>query len=321
MKTPFFIVSTGNVLACAFFSLSILISACGSSDDSGANNETEVISEDEVNESLTEDSWISGDGISENESGYETDNAQEHEAENTSENESSEIDPEDQIAYSENDTVSGSDEINLSVMSLNIYGHATMPAAAQAYADLIIAKDPDVVGIQEGVHDWMLSTDMPTDYSRANDLGVALGDCWQHHFQIFINVCKGNSFISNRRFDLTDGPNATRTGESAIISKNESQYLMVNIHWDHQSDKARRQNANETVEEINSFLDLPVFLVGDFNTGCNTASEYMANDEIDLIVDGGIDCIFYSDEGEGEGGESFDASPSDHPGVIGYVIL
>ncbi len=52
----------------------------------------------------------------------------------------------------------------LRVMSLNLYGWATMPGAAPDYAALIEAQSVDVLGIQEGNWDWEIEG-WPTDYS------------------------------------------------------------------------------------------------------------------------------------------------------------
>lgn len=204
---------------------------------------------------------------------------------------------------------------NIKAISLNIYAHASMPGAAGTYAGYLNGLDADVVGIQEGVNDWKIGTRMPTDYWAANSLADALGPCWEQQYQIYVNTCKGNSFVSNRRFDLTDGPNATRTGESAVITKEGKEYLFLTVHWDHESVSARAASAIETAAEINLF-DLPTILVGDFNTGCiSTDPNNMANlTGLSLIHNGGIDCLFQ------KGwitvtGDTFGASPSDHPGV------
>jgi hypothetical protein len=204
---------------------------------------------------------------------------------------------------------------SIKAMSLNVYGWATMPQSAGAYADLIQSRDVDVVGIQEGVEDWLIGPVFPTDYSKANALGAALGQCWEQRYQIFINTCKGNSFVSNKRFDLTDGPNATRTGESAIINKNGFQYAALTIHWDHQSATTRFANARETADEVNSFGAIPTVVVGDFNTGCSAAevNTLVQDAGMQLIGNTGIDCIIA--KGFTGTGQSFDASPSDHPGL------
>jgi hypothetical protein len=69
--------------------------------------------------------------------------------------------------------------VTLRVMSLNVFGHATMPAAAPVYAALIESQDVDIIGIQEGVQDWLLEEPLPTDYSRSEALEAALGECYQ----------------------------------------------------------------------------------------------------------------------------------------------
>ncbi|MDO6423285.1 carbohydrate-binding protein [Saccharophagus degradans] len=203
----------------------------------------------------------------------------------------------------------------INAMSLNVYGWATMPQFADDYAALIRSRDVDVVGIQEGVEDWNIGSDFPTNYSKANALGAALGECWEQRYQIFINLCKGNSFISNRRFDMTDGPNATRTGESARISKNGFEYAALTVHWDHQSGAAKIANAHETAAEVNYYGALPTVVVGDFNTGCTSHEVNTLNNEagMTLIGNAGIDCIL-AKRFTGTA-QIFDAAPSDHPSL------
>ncbi|ABD79480.1 carbohydrate-binding protein [Saccharophagus degradans] len=200
-------------------------------------------------------------------------------------------------------------------MSLNIYGWATMPQNADKYAALIRSRGVDVVGIQEGVEDWLIGPGFPTNYSKADALGAALGACWQQRYQIFINICEGNSFVSNRRFDMTDGPNATRTGESARINKNGFEYAVLTVHWDHQSGAAKVANAHETAAEVNYYGALPTVVVGDFNTGCTSheVNTLMHEAGMVLIGNAGIDCIL-AKRFNGTA-QTFDAAPSDHPGL------
>ncbi|MDX1741542.1 MAG: endonuclease/exonuclease/phosphatase family protein [Rhodothermales bacterium] len=205
-------------------------------------------------------------------------------------------------------------------MSLNIYGYATMPDAAQDYAALIEAHDVDILGIQEGVQDWQIEG-WPTDYSRAEQLHAALGDCWQRRFQVFVNSCRGTSLDSHRRFDLTDGPNAVRTGEAALVSKSGTQVAFLNVHWDHESASARTASASETAAETDGHRGIPTLLVGDFNTDCtgDDVSTVVRRGGMDLVVDGGIDCILA--RGMTGSGTSFNAAPSDHPAVAATFIL
>lgn len=206
--------------------------------------------------------------------------------------------------------------VSLRIMSLNVYGHATMPQAAGDYAALIKGEDVEVVGIQEGADDWLLSTDMPTDYSRSDALGAALGECWEQRYQIFVNTCAGVSWVSSERFDLSDGPNATRTGEQAHLQKEGKAFTFIDIHWDHESSETRTANATETATQVNETPGEPTFVVGDFNAGCDSAQPTAMSEQagMDLVVHGGIDCIFARNTTGS--GNTVSASPSDHPAVV-----
>ncbi|WP_428243375.1 carbohydrate-binding protein [Gynuella sp.] len=206
-------------------------------------------------------------------------------------------------------------DTTIKAMSLNVYGWATMPKSADAYANLIHSRDVDVVGIQEGVEDWMIGPGMPTDYSKANALGAALGSCWQQQYQIFINTCKGNRLIASRRFDMTDGPHATRTGESVKLVKDGLEYVMLTVHWDHESGTSRRANAYETAAEVRRYSAFPSIVVGDFNSDCrgSDVSTLAREAGMNLIGNAGIDCILV--KGFSGSSQTFSAAPSDHPGL------
>jgi len=210
----------------------------------------------------------------------------------------------------------------ITVMSLNIYGWKTMPKHSDDYAQLITRHNVDILGIQEGVEDWQLkgkdldSNQLPTNYQRAIILKDSLGECWQHKFQIFINYCQGNSFIESGRYDLTDGPNATRTGEYAVIEKSNTRYLFVNVHWDHESIVTRIANAKETSVLLNKMKDYPKILLGDFNTRCDgkETSFLQQKTKMVLLKNAGIDCLFV--EGITGKAKKVVAEPSDHPAIV-----
>lgn len=202
------------------------------------------------------------------------------------------------------------------VMSLNIYGYKTMPQEAATYARLVERHGIDVLAIQEGVNDWQIGLDRPEDYTRAETLHDALGSCWERQYQVFVNHCRGFSLQGNERFDLADGPNAVRTGEKALVSGPAGKFLMFNLHWDHESEPARRSSAEQAARQANRKSHLPVIVLGDFNSSCDGDTVQHMSDEakLDLAVDGGIDCIFV--RGISAHGKVVDAHPSDHPAVL-----
>jgi hypothetical protein len=202
------------------------------------------------------------------------------------------------------------------VMSLNIYGYKTMPREAGAYAALAERHGVDVLAIQEGVDDWQIGIDWPEDYSRSEQVHKALGDCWERRYQIFANRCRGYSIERHERFDLADGPNAVRTGEKAHIEGPHGRFILLNVHWDHQSEPARLASARQTADAAADSSGLPMIILGDFNSPCSgpTVQGMVVAAGLRTAVDGGIDCIFLrAVEGIGE---AVNASPSDHPAVL-----
>jgi len=209
----------------------------------------------------------------------------------------------------------------VTVMSLNIYGWKTMPEHSDDYAQLIKSHNVDILGIQEGVEDWQLKDSdvdnkLPTNYLRAITLKKSLGPCWRHKFQIFINHCQGNRFVESGRFDLTDGPNATRTGEYAVIEKSNNRYLLVNVHWDHESVVTRIANAEETSALLNQMKNHPKILLGDFNSQCDSkeASMIQRKAKMILLKNAGLDCLFVT--GITGRAKKVVAYPSDHPAIV-----
>lgn len=215
-------------------------------------------------------------------------------------------------------SLSGSEGISrATVMSLNIYGHATMPGAAPAYAALVEKHSVDVLAIQEGVWDWEIDDRMPTDYSRSETLHQALGDCWQRRYQVFVNHCKGFSIQQHERFDLADGPRATRTGEFAVIDGPPGRFALINVHWDHESATARAESVLQTARAAQT--GLPVVVLGDFNAPCQgeQVERLAVTGGLERIVDGGIDCILV--RRMGAEGNRLEAAPSDHPAVLARI--
>ena len=235
---------------------------------------------------------------------------------------------------------------DIEVMSLNVYGWKTMPKHSEDYAKLVAKHDINILAIQEGVEDWQLTTDMPTDYSRAKVLLSKLGPCWQRSYQIFVNHCKGSRFIESGRFDLTDGPNATRTGEYALVEHNSSRFIVINVHFDHEQQQTRILNMKETLAQLSSYNNYPQVVLGDFNQRCDEMfspisslmSPFISTEipvsvtpinetppiepSFKLVTNAGIDCIFINNFSSksvskfSSQGKVVEALPSDHPAAI-----
>ncbi|MBY6212807.1 ADP-ribosylglycohydrolase family protein [Microbulbifer agarilyticus] len=217
----------------------------------------------------------------------------------------------------QNPETSRNDTQPLTVLSLNVYGHATMPAAATRYAQLVTDHNVDLLAVQEGVDDWQIQG-LPTDYRRAEALASALGNCWVRRYQVFANRCRGLEFEHNERFDMTDGPNAVRTGELVVVRRGADRFGLIDVHWDHEGERVRHANSRETNAAATSphLRGIPLLVVGDFNTACDSATTQAlaSGTDLSLLYGDGIDCGFARDvKGSGK---SIDAAPSDHPGIL-----
>jgi len=239
-----------------------------------------------------------------------------------------------------------SQNTDIEMMSLNVYGWKTMPQHSEDYAKLVVKHNINILAIQESVEDWQLTTDMPTDYSRAKALLRALGSCWQRSYQIYVNHCMGSRFINSGRFDLIDGPNATRTGEYALVEHNTNRFVVINVHFDHEQQQTRILNMKETLAQLSSYNSYPQVVLGDFNQRCDAmyslitslmpplipteipVSETPTNEttslepSLKLVANAGIDCIFINNFSSkliskfSSQGKVVEASPSDHPAAI-----
>ncbi len=209
----------------------------------------------------------------------------------------------------------------ITIMSLNVYGWKTMPQHSKEYAQLIKTHNLDIVAIQEGADDWQLNTPFPTDYRHSRALHKSLGSCWGHKYQIFINHCKGNKFVKSSRVELTNGPNATRTAEYAIIEKLNDTIAVINIHWDHESKTTREANAKETIALVSKLSTYPVILLGDFNSPCQGEEVTFVRAAASMVLqaDAGIDCALV--KGLQGSAQLVPAPPSDHPAIITQITV
>ncbi|WP_440904332.1 endonuclease/exonuclease/phosphatase family protein [Catenovulum sp. SX2] len=203
----------------------------------------------------------------------------------------------------------------INFMTLNIYGWKTMPQSARTYADFIKEQGIDILAVQEGADDWKIPTQFPSDYSRAIALANALGECWTRHFQIFVNSCSGVAVDSSYRFDLPNGPNATRTGEVVSVRIRDIAFNVINVHWDHQSHKSKQASANVTAQYIKP--NIATIVLGDFNANCRgTLLENFAEmNRLSLAAADNIDCIFVSENFRSVFSRVLKAEPSDHNAV------
>ncbi len=219
------------------------------------------------------------------------------------------------------ETVNASEKIR--AQSLNIYGWNAIDQQNKQgeFADIIIAGNIDVVGLQESADD-NFGAGLPPNYDRVTKIMSELSSkdpgCWENRYSILINTCRNNSFISNARVDMTDGQ-YSRTGEHAVISKNGFEYAFITVHWDF-ADNVQKANAAETAAMANLHQDKPVILVGDFNTACRggTVGIVLSTANMDLwgVANGmgEIDCVIARGMTGTE--EKVSVPPSDHDSVI-----
>ncbi|HOO84726.1 MAG TPA: endonuclease/exonuclease/phosphatase family protein [Prolixibacteraceae bacterium] len=154
----------------------------------------------------------------------------------------------------------------------------------EAMATLLSHYQPELFGIQEGLHHQLeyLIANLP-NYSYigiGRDDGKALGEYCAIFFDTTVySVDSSNTFWLSEtpeKVSLGWGANYHRVCTYGFFTHKESgrEILIMNTHFDHQSELAREQSAKlilQKIEQINN-KHLPVVLMGDFNANPETLS-------------------------------------------------
>lgn len=64
---------------------------------------------------------------------------------------------------------------------------------------------------------------------------------------------------------IAEGARLPRTFTWTLLSLNNLKVLVINTHWDHESEAARQLGAEQIVDFANGYGEIPVILMGDFN--------------------------------------------------------
>ncbi|MCU0316413.1 MAG: endonuclease/exonuclease/phosphatase family protein [Fimbriimonadaceae bacterium] len=193
--------------------------------------------------------------------------------------------------------MSQSEPFELKVMTYNIRlgtgqdGENSWPYRKQALTDLILRHNPDVLGVQEALPFQM--TELRASLPNHEVVGVGREDGltkgeWSAIFtrQKKLGLREGGTrWIS----DTPEKPNSLGPGAriTRIFSWGEfftssgKRILLINTHFDHQSDPARKLGAEQMVAFAKSRGELPTVITGDFN--CS-----FGNPAINHIVEAGF---------------------------------
>ncbi|MET8764282.1 endonuclease/exonuclease/phosphatase family protein [Lentzea sp. NPDC004782] len=177
----------------------------------------------------------------------------------------------------------------LSVMSFNLrYASTAEPnswaARRPAMAQLLLTELPAVLGTQEGLYGQLLDIahDLPDHYDWIG-LGRA-GGSHDEFMAVFFDTLRVQPLEFDHRW-LSATPNvvgSTSWGNRVIRMvtwirfadrATGTQFVVVNTHFDHESENARVRSA-EYVRDLVSGLTLPVVLTGDFNAAAGASQTY-----------------------------------------------
>ena len=176
----------------------------------------------------------------------------------------------------------------LAVMTFNLrFASATgannWPARRPVMAELIKQAAPDLIGTQEGLYAQLkdIASDLP------EHAWIGLGREGGSHGE-FMAVFYRKDRLDPLEYDhfwLSDTPNLIGsatwgnrvkrmvTWVRFLDRKTQQQFYFINTHFDHQVEESRQKSAALVRQRIDALkTELPILLVGDFNTGHNSES-------------------------------------------------
>ncbi len=184
----------------------------------------------------------------------------------------------------------------LHVMSFNLRfaedsGPNSWPQRRPALAELLRVEQPTVLGTQEGLYGQLrdIDHDLPECYDW---IGVGRAGGSHDEFMAIFYDARRLTPVEFDHFWLSDTPNVIGSKSWGNVNirmvtwvrfadnRTGAELVVLNTHFDQQSEHARVRAAELVRDRINAFAPtLPVVLTGDFNTPANTPV-------YDLLVDG-----------------------------------
>ncbi|TDT33827.1 endonuclease/exonuclease/phosphatase family protein [Naumannella halotolerans] len=157
---------------------------------------------------------------------------------------------------------------------------------------LLRQEEPGLLGVQEAQFNQLASIEEALPDHRMIGYGRQ-GGSKDEYSAIFYDAQRF-SVLEWDQFWLSDTPDligSTSWGNSVTRvvvwarlqdRRSRDEFIMINTHFDHQSEPARIRSAEAIIELAGEFDDLPVILTGDFNTPASQDSGSYRT----LVVDG-----------------------------------
>ena len=155
-----------------------------------------------------------------------------------------------------------------------------------AMAELLNREQPTILGTQEGLHAQLkdIHRDLPDRYDWLG-VGRAGGDR-DEFVAVFYDTTRLSPLESDH-FWLSDTPDVvgSKSWGNKIVRmvtwvrfadlRTGREFVAINTHFDHRSEKSRRRSAALVRDRVNGVApDLPVVLTGDFNTPAACSVSY-----------------------------------------------
>ncbi|SMD26566.1 endonuclease/exonuclease/phosphatase family protein [Kibdelosporangium aridum] len=179
----------------------------------------------------------------------------------------------------------------LHVMSFNLRYASdsepnSWPARRPVMAQLLRREQPTVIGTQEGLYGQLkdIERDLPQHYDW---IGVGRAGGSRDEFMAIYYDTRRLEPMEFDHYWLSDTPNVVGSkswGNNVIRmvtwvrfadSRSGRQFVVVNTHFDHESENSRLRSAELVRDRINAIAPgLPVVLTGDFNAAAQSTPTY-----------------------------------------------
>lgn len=157
--------------------------------------------------------------------------------------------------------------------------------------ETILKRSPDIIGLQEVLHHQLMYLDSTMEYytliGSGRDDGQQKGEYSPIAFRHdrFTNLGSGTLWLNDTILapGIAWGACCNRIVSWVRLKAADGKvFLVLNTHWDHQSELARANSATVILNLIRTMAgDLPIILTGDFNTIPDTAPIRLLKNVVD----------------------------------------
>ena len=180
-----------------------------------------------------------------------------------------------------------SDDSGIKVMTYNIRydnpgdGEHAWPNRKEWLSQWVLDEQIAILGIQEGLEHQVAYLEEKLEQFSSYGVGRDDGKSKGEFCAIFYRTKQFES-LKQGTFWLSETPGSVSTGWDAALpriaswlilkdKRNQQEFIVINTHFDHRGEQARRESAKLLLQKIPALADgRPVILMGDFNVSPTT---------------------------------------------------